>query len=246
MSEASQPTWLSDIRSLFTQFDVVMMRSYFDLNSYDDVKKHAEIIWLSLQEDPKRPGWSLVPHVHRMPLGRKPWPAGDIALLKRWMDAGCPFGKALAEYKQDPDLDVFIKLSVELTGFDDRTRNPKVANALLLRLRSDPEASKALPALLDAVKKCADVPAIGQLIDAQTGAEASLIKVIALLWYTGAFYPKGSRFPSDFGTPEDNQYRDGLMWPAGYAHPFGYSVEQQYWQNTPEPNGRYTGLGVQK
>jgi hypothetical protein len=244
MSDNVQATWLADIRRLFTQYDVVMMQSYFDLDSYEDVKKHAEIIWLSLQEDPNRPGWSVIPHVHRMPLGRSAWPAKNIAVFKAWIDAGCPYGKALPVYQTDPDIDVFLRLSVVLTGFADLAQDPKLANALLVRLRSNSGTSGGIQGILDATKNCGDTAAIEKMIANQSEEHLSLCRSITLLWYTGAFYPKDSPFPTDFGTEEQNQYRDGLMWRAGQAHPFGYSVEQQYWQNVPEANGRYTGLGI--
>jgi hypothetical protein len=69
------PTWTEDIRPMFTQYEIIKMRSVgqhsIDLASYDDVKKNWRRIYSVVQpnEDPKRAaaGWSKIAYVRIMP-----------------------------------------------------------------------------------------------------------------------------------------------------------------------------------
>ncbi len=69
-------SFASDIRPLFRDSpDVDSMKDYgLDLSSYEDVKKSAQGILARLEDQ-------------SMPCDG-PWPAGRIALFKRWMDEG--------------------------------------------------------------------------------------------------------------------------------------------------------------
>ena len=65
-----------DIRPLFRERDRESMMFAFDLWSYDDVSEHAEDI-IDRVEDGSMPCDS-------------PWPADQLDLFRRWVDAGTP------------------------------------------------------------------------------------------------------------------------------------------------------------
>jgi hypothetical protein len=70
----SPPRFERDIQPLFREQDRVAMDFLFDLWDYQDVSAHAESLLERLDDG-------------TMPCD-EPWPAEQIALFRRWMDAG--------------------------------------------------------------------------------------------------------------------------------------------------------------
>ncbi len=70
------PTFSQDIRPLFRDKDVSSMLQAFDLSNYDSVKAHAEAIYGRVADG-------------TMPCDGA-WPPERIALLRAWIDQGCP------------------------------------------------------------------------------------------------------------------------------------------------------------
>jgi len=70
------PSFARDIRPLFRPSDVESMRWLLDLSAYDDVKTRAELIYSQLAAG-------------SMPCDGA-WPADRVALVRRWIDGGCP------------------------------------------------------------------------------------------------------------------------------------------------------------
>jgi hypothetical protein len=68
------PSFQSDIRPLFREYDRENMDYSFDLWEYDDVKDHADDILDRLEEGD-------------MPCDA-PWPEERIALFRQWMEEG--------------------------------------------------------------------------------------------------------------------------------------------------------------
>ncbi len=73
---ADAPGFAADVRPLFRDEDVDAMEFAFDLASYDDVRANAELIHERLEEG-------------TMPCDDA-WAEGDVALFRRWIDAGAP------------------------------------------------------------------------------------------------------------------------------------------------------------
>ena len=71
-----QVTYERDISPLFRDGDIRSMSFAFDLGSYDDVRANAEAIHQRLANG-------------TMPCDGA-WPAEQIAVFKRWIDAGKP------------------------------------------------------------------------------------------------------------------------------------------------------------
>jgi hypothetical protein len=69
-----EPTFATDIRSLFREKDRSSMLSRFDLWSLDDVRENASAILAVLQAG-------------KMPCDG-PWRSADIELFGRWIDSG--------------------------------------------------------------------------------------------------------------------------------------------------------------
>jgi len=255
-------TWIGDIKPMFSQYDQIMMKSKFDLHDYDAVRQSIDAVILCIQpsDDPSLAavGWSKLNKVHVMPKVAQ-WTAEqrtrNLALLEDWKANGFQRGEPEpVPLPPQPGLDAFLALSAVLTGFPDVTQRRELGNKYLARLLaaygggpSDPPATLIAAytsaaggsTILSVESMEADVLTSGPLKD--------LAKTIIGLWYTSAFVsPLG--FPDDvngqpaFGTPDDNQYTQGLVWLASQTHPMGFSVEPTYWQNTPEASGRYTGL----
>jgi hypothetical protein len=65
-----------DIRPLFRDKDVQSMSSAFDLLSDEDVRANADKILAAVADG-------------SMPCDG-PWPAEQVELFRRWVDAGCP------------------------------------------------------------------------------------------------------------------------------------------------------------
>ncbi len=70
------PTFSQDIRPLFRDKDVSSMLQAFDLSNYDSVKTHAEAIYGRVADG-------------TMPCDGA-WPPERVALLRAWIDQGCP------------------------------------------------------------------------------------------------------------------------------------------------------------
>jgi len=74
--ETTMPTFSQDIRPLFRDKDVSSMLQAFDLSNYDSVKAHAEAIYGRVADG-------------TMPCDVA-WPPERVALLRAWIDQGCP------------------------------------------------------------------------------------------------------------------------------------------------------------
>lgn len=75
-SPGTTPSFARDIEPLFRERDRAAMRWRFDLGSYHDVRAHAPAILARLTNG-------------SMPCDGK-WPAEQIALFRRWVEAGMP------------------------------------------------------------------------------------------------------------------------------------------------------------
>jgi hypothetical protein len=75
-TQESAPSFARDIQPLFRPADRVAMRWAFDLGNYQDVRAHAQAILGRLASG-------------TMPCDRK-WPDEQIALFRRWVQAGMP------------------------------------------------------------------------------------------------------------------------------------------------------------
>jgi hypothetical protein len=76
LSEGGSPSFERDIRPLFTDRDRTAMQWAFDLFDYAAVREHADDI-LEQVESGQMPCYGA-------------WPAEQVMLLRRWMDAGTP------------------------------------------------------------------------------------------------------------------------------------------------------------
>lgn len=239
------PTYYQNIKPLFSQYDRIKMMYFADLWDYQQVKAHAKTILLSLKPrivdgKPDPAGWSELPEVHVMPLYTGPWPKSQVAIFESWIAAGCPEGEAPpAPPTPGPLVEGFLTLSRVLTGFDDL--NDKVlAQTYINRLLAESNAAKnnQLEALLTAFSHNPQVlDADGNCVSSYSQYLA-LIQDITVLWYL-------SSIDGALGTPENNQYIQGLVWPAIDAHPMGFANtnEQFYWRYKPE-GGDFTGLQI--
>jgi hypothetical protein len=70
------PSFDADIRPLFRERDRTDMEFAFDLWSYEDVSENAESIYDRLDDG-------------SMPCDGE-WPSERLALLRTWIDGGCP------------------------------------------------------------------------------------------------------------------------------------------------------------
>jgi hypothetical protein len=69
-------SFANDVRPLFRDKDIQSMRSMFDLGSYDHVKEHAGAILETVENG-------------SMPCDQR-WTPEQVAVLKGWIDDGCP------------------------------------------------------------------------------------------------------------------------------------------------------------
>jgi hypothetical protein len=81
---AKTTSFQNDIRPLFTQRDIEGMKKGFNLESYDEVKKHATAIYDRIRGI----GGALMPPPP--PRGEGPWPQSRIELFAKWMADGFP------------------------------------------------------------------------------------------------------------------------------------------------------------
>jgi len=79
---ATPTSFQRDILPLFTQRDIEGMRKGFNLDSYDDVKKHAVAIYDRIRGI----GGAVMPPPP--PIGEGPWPQSRIELFAKWMADG--------------------------------------------------------------------------------------------------------------------------------------------------------------
>ena len=76
MTDATAPTFETDIKPLFRESDRDAMIAAFDLWSFDDVKANADAIVGAVRSG-------------SMPCDMQ-WPAERVDLLQRWIDGGAP------------------------------------------------------------------------------------------------------------------------------------------------------------
>jgi hypothetical protein len=79
---AKLTSFQSDILPLFTDRDIRAMSKAFNLASYDDVKKHAVVIYDRIRGI----GGAVMPPPP--PRGEGPWPQTRIDLFAQWMADG--------------------------------------------------------------------------------------------------------------------------------------------------------------
>jgi hypothetical protein len=79
---AKPASFQQDIRPLFTEQDIQHMIKAFNLASYDDVKKHAAVIYDRIRGI----GGAVMPPPP--PRGVGPWPQARIELFAQWMADG--------------------------------------------------------------------------------------------------------------------------------------------------------------
>jgi hypothetical protein len=229
-------TW-NTVKRYFRGIDIAIMRDEVErtqiLDNYDRVVSSADTIADLVYS--QQPGERMPPPPYA------PWPAEQIENFESWADPNTPL-------KVDTDLQLlmapFVKLSQLLTGFSGLNNDPDLAQKYLERLRQNNHWANGVKALLDTYSSYDhDTKFVNQILQGPNPEYKEVAKVIILLWYTGAFFdPYG--FPSDFGTKEDNQYIDGLVWQTISAHPMAYSTEgKQYWAKEPTSDGRFSGLG---
>lgn len=236
------PTFDSDIKPLFTHYDRIKMMYLLDVWDYEQVKALSTRILASLQEDPNRPGWSLLPGVRLMPLYTGPWPTSQVDLFKAWIDGGCQAGTTVAIPKPSSKLPIFLSLSEALTGFEALDENATLAQSYLDLICSSCTKSE-VDAMLSIWKdieglelNVRDSRIERDIMNSETLGD--LARRLILLWYTGCLYcADGSVQQVKEG------YVEGLVWKAIDAHPIGYANEaiDFYWKDRPE-GVRYTGL----
>lgn len=78
MGDGGQPSFTEDVKSLFRERDRATMLSVadFDLWKHADVRERSQAILARLEDG-------------SMPCDQ-PWPDDQVALFRRWMDAGMP------------------------------------------------------------------------------------------------------------------------------------------------------------
>lgn len=236
-------TFYQNIRPLFTQYDRIQMMYYVDLWNYQQIKQHAKTILLSLKPrmidgKPDPAGWSELPEVHVMPKYTGPWPESQVELFSQWIDQGCKEGTPpVKPVTPGPQAEIFLALSKVLTGFDDLA-DKVLAQIYINRLNNESAAAKngQLDKLLTQFSSNPNLLDNNGHLTSDYQSYLTLIQDITVLWYNASI--NGVQ-----GTPDNNQYVQGLVWRAIQAHPMGYadSNEQFYWQYQPE-GSRYTGL----
>lgn len=252
----ANPTYHQNIKAMFSQYDQVMMINYFDLHDYNQVKAWAQkfVLVLQFNEDPNLAAmnWSRLQQVHVMPEVPGPWPDSWVTTFKNWVANGCPEGTppdAPAQTPVDPDmLQEFINLSKALTGFDDFGPNGNALasiyyNRLLLRPASlQKSPNDTLTGILAAWTPGSDLTKLAQ--------NFPIYADIITIWYntTTSWDNQGNVLPAGsapyYGSPDFNQYKDGLVWKAILSHPKAFAPENspRYWAVAPTPDGQYSGF----
>lgn len=225
------------IKRYFRAVDIAIMRDEVEktqiLDGYDEVVGNADSIADRLVTSRKD---QIMPPP---PYGQ--WSKSRTDDFVAWSDPD-------EHLEVDPELQAqaepFISLSELLTGFTGLGNDPDLALTYYHRLRAHPQYGAVIDDLVHQHEQ-AGRPAyfVERVLEQLDRKYKDAAKAVILLWYTGAFFSEAG-FPSDFGTPQDNQYTDGLVWLAIQAHPAGYSTEgRQHWTEQPQANGRFTGLG---
>jgi hypothetical protein len=237
-------TW-NTVKKFFTGNDIAIMRARdVHLDDYRYVAEHFKFI-LSYIVGKRMPP-DLFPQ----------WDKKKIDQFEAWGRANFPKKAAVTG-----DLQGFIALSEFLTGVDTLGDDPELAQKYLDRLRTtkkNPDKSNELlvnqqdlQALIDTCQTETWDQQLEEDLKEDNNKKAA--QTIILLWYTGAFINEGGFPYADNGTPEDNQYVEGLAWRVGQAHPMAYSTDgtviengeylsNHYWSKKPE-GGQNTGLG---
>lgn len=275
-------TFHQHIKPLFTQWDQVQMAHnvdvghHFDLWSYAQVKNYAAPI---LQYLTKPAPDSTDELYSGMPKYIGPWSSGDIDLFKAWMSNGYLEGQppTIPEIPEYPQLCTFISLSEKLTGFDDlpavmkqlkAPSDPCLASIYLYRLftgvpgADNSSRQQQVGAMLFEHSRISELPEaeFDALFDAVIVEPfQEYVQDILTLWY-GAFINDRTNNTQDFGTPEFNQHKYGLVWLNAGAHPMGYAIyatntevnkpltphtntnDNFYWANEPSNPNSDTGL----
>lgn len=226
------PSW-NDIKLFFRGIDIAMMRSEVDktmvLDQFDQVRGNAWTINSRVTSTDDAMRMPPPPYAEWTPQQRTDFAA--------WM--GNPIQQR-PEAAQEAAK--FIALSKLLTGFDKLEVDPELALKHLHRLKNDAELEPVVSELIEKHDAMDQADFEEQILDGPDPTYREAAQAIILLWYTGAFFD--GRFPVDSGTPQDNQYVQGLVWQVIEAHPMGYSTEGgQYWREQPRTDGLRTGLG---
>jgi hypothetical protein len=143
------------------------------------------------------------------------------------------------------DLDLFVKVSVALTGVAEAKLAPtvdpiKVKLVYFKQAKSDP----GFAGLMDIVHNAQSPAAAAQSI--MTSADPGikfLGRSIILAWYLGAWYPPQvlNRPPPSKPVPpdkiiSDTAYTQGWTWSIAQSHPMGYSdLRFGHWSDPPLP-----------
>jgi len=250
-------TYYDHIKPLFSQYDRVMMIGRFDLHNYEEVKKWADKLWLSLQPSGEPGGWSKLEGTHVMPKIPGPWPHEWVDIFKQWIDGGCPEGTPPFPKPELPDtntLELFIALSEMLTGFSDLGsvyhHQHQLAAIYYHRLISESVNGKTMAQMLNAWASVSTMPNPEAEVGEKIIRPFPLAQDLIILWYNTATNHMPPSKPgvtpasySYYGTPGFNQFEHGLVWKATSSHPTAYAPENSpfYWRLQPEEDGRYSG-----
>lgn len=158
----------------------------------------------------------------------------------------------------DTSLQLFVDMSVALTGFDKDILQPPLDPVGLAKIYFDTATAETagsvykLSDLLGTYAPIRTQPA-QKVADAllQVGlpatAQAYLAQTIIRLWYLGSWYPPGppTQPPAD---PKmvvtSSGYVGGLVWKIAQAHPMGYSeFTFGYWSSPPPPLKEFGASG---
>jgi hypothetical protein len=252
-------TYYDNIKPLFSQYDRVMMIGRFDLFNYQDVKQWANKLYLSLQPSGEPGGWSKLEGTHVMPKIPGPWPQEWVDIFKQWIDGGCLEGTPPFTVPAPPDantLKLFISLSEVLTGFSDLGATPdqqELAGIYYNRLLTESDSGNTMPQMLNAWSTISTQANPEAEIATQIIGTFALSKDLIILWYNTTTNKKPATRPgvtpldySYYGTPDFNQFQEGLVWKATGSHPTAYAPENSpfYWRLQPEEDGKYSGQWI--
>ncbi len=229
-------TW-NMIKRYFRGIDIALMRHEVEktvvLDGYHPVVANADTI--SDRVESGRINEIMPPPPYA------PWTQDMIENFNEWADPDTPL-------EVDPDLqkqaEPFVKLSEFLTGYTGLNTDPDLALKYLARLQARKDLAPLADELVLQFSQAENESQfVSNVLEGSDPQYKEIAKTIILLWYTGAFFDQYG-YPADFGTPEDNQFIDGLVWQTIQAHPMAYSTEgAQYWAKKPQLNGLSTGLG---
>jgi hypothetical protein len=272
-------TW-STVRRLFTGLDIGAMREVgYHLDNYEHVVQNFDLLYGRLADR------SMPPEPFEK------WSDEKLKMLRDWRDGGFPPQAVPSKNGPKNDkywerVDNFIGLSELLTGFNTLHNDPELGAKYLERMKArgkskpgsftvealhgfidkyaerDPDDEERTPAeIFEAKRKSIRKFSLDMLQEKNADDYIGVVRTLVVLWYTGTFVNNFGFPDGDNGTPEDNQYIDGLVWAAGKTHPMGYSTEGYvpnpdfkdgdpeqdryvaHWELAPEDDGQHTGLG---